>query len=88
MMGTAPGFFPETLDKDIIDDFFLVSEEEAFAACRTIAQKEGVLVGITSGATAHAAEQLAMRPENAGKMIVCVFADTGERYMSVEGLFV
>ena len=87
MMGTAPGFVPETLDRDIIDDFFLVSEKDAFAACRSIARKEGLLVGITSGATAHAAKQLAMRPENVGKVIVCVFADTGERYMSVEGLF-
>jgi cysteine synthase A len=87
MMGTAPGFVPETLEKDLIDDFFLVSEEDAFATCRQIAKKEGLLVGITSGATAHAAEKLAMRPENAGKVIVCIFADSGERYMSVEGLF-
>lgn len=88
MMGTAPGFVPETLDKNVIDDFFLVSEEDAFATCRKIAKKEGLLVGITSGATAHAARQLAMRPENTGKVIVCIFADSGERYMSVEGLFI
>ncbi len=87
MMGTAPGFVPETLEKEIIDDFFLVNEENAFATCRRIASKEGLLVGITSGATAYAAEQLAMWPENDGKVIVCVFADSGERYMSVEGLF-
>ena len=87
MMGTAPGFVPETLDKEIIDEFFLVSEEQAFVACRRIATREGLLVGITSGANAFAAEQLAKRPENADKVIVCIFADTGERYLSVEGLF-
>jgi cysteine synthase A len=87
MMGTAPGFVPETIDLDLIDDFFLVSEEEAFAACRQIAQKEGLLAGITSGAAAHAAATLAFDPANKGKMIVCVFADTGERYLSVDGLF-
>jgi len=87
MMGTAPGFLPETLDKEYIDDFFLVSEGDAFAACRRIAKQEGLLVGITSGATAYAAEQLAKQPENEGKVIVCIFADTGERYMSVDGLF-
>ena len=86
-MGTAPGFVPETLDRDLIDDFFLVSEGEAFKACRKIAQKEGLLVGITSGAAAHAAATLASDPANEGKMIVCVFADTGQRYLSVEGLF-
>ncbi len=87
MMGTAPGFVPETLDRDLIDDFFLVSEEEAFNACRKIAQKEGLLAGISSGAAAHAAATLASDPVNKGKMIVCVFADTGERYLSVDGLF-
>lgn len=87
MMGTAPGFVPETLDKSVIDDFFLVSEEDAFATCRTLAEIEGILVGITSGATAYAAKQLAMKPEHAGKLIICIFADTGERYLSVDGLF-
>ncbi len=87
MMGTAPGFVPETLDREVIDEIFLVSEAEAFESCRELARKEGVLVGITSGATAHAAIEIAKRPENAGKVIVCVFADTGQRYLSVEGLF-
>ncbi len=87
MMGTAPGFVPETLDRNLIDDFFLVSEGEAFNACRQIAQNEGLLVGITSGAAAHAAATLASDPAYKGKMIVCVFADTGERYLSVDGLF-
>ena len=87
MMGTAPGFMPETVDRALIDRFFLVSEEEAFAMCRRLAREEGVLVGITSGATAHAAIRLAEAAENSGKTIVCIFADTGQRYLSVEGLF-
>jgi cysteine synthase A len=87
LMGTAPGFVPETLDRDVIDEIYLVSEEQAFTMCRTVAQKEGLLVGISSGAAAHAAIQIAGRPENHDKIIVCVFADTGERYLSVEGLF-
>lgn len=87
MMGTAPGFVPETLDREIIDEILLVSEAEAFESCRELARKEGVLVGITSGATARAAIEIAKRPENAGKVIVCIFADTGQRYLSVEGLF-
>ncbi len=87
MMGTAPGFVPETLDRDVIDEIFLVSEEEAFAMCRKIAQKEGLLVGISSGAVTHAAVAISNRPENNAKVIVCIFADTGQRYLSVEGLF-
>jgi len=87
MMGTAPGFVPETLDRDFIDEIFLVSEDEAFRCCREIASREGLLVGISSGAVAHAALELARSPENEGKVIVCIFADTGQRYLSVEGLF-
>lgn len=85
MMGTAPGFVPETLDRDLIDEFYLVSEAEAFAMCRRIARQEGVLVGISSGATAHAALEIAGRWSS--KNIVCILADTGQRYLSVEGLF-
>lgn len=87
MMGTAPGFDPETLDREVIDEIFLVSEEEAFQACRQIAQTEGFLVGISSGAVAHAMQQVAERPGNQGKLIVGIFADTGQRYLSVEGLY-
>ncbi|MCJ7733171.1 MAG: pyridoxal-phosphate dependent enzyme, partial [Anaerolineales bacterium] len=74
-------------DLEFIDEFFLVSEEEAFTACRQIAHKEGLLVGITSGAAAHAAATLAGHLANRDKIIVCIFADTGERYLSVDGLF-
>ncbi len=86
MMGTAPGFVPETLDRSLIDEFFLVSEAEAFAMCRRIAREEGLLVGISSGATAHAALEITKqgRPE---QVVVCIFADTGQRYLSVDGLF-
>ena len=87
MMGTAPGFVPETLDREILDEIFLVSEDQAFETCRGIAHKEGLLVGISSGASAFAAMQVAARPENANKTIVCILADTGQRYLSVEGLF-
>lgn len=87
LMGTAPGFVPETLDREIIDSFALVSEAHAFERCRQIARDEGVLVGISSGAVAHAALEIASRPENAGRVIVCIFADTGQRYLSVDGLF-
>ncbi len=87
MMGTAPGFIPETLDRDMIDEIYLVSEEEAFEMCRRIAQMEGILVGISSGAVAHTMLNIAQRKSNTGKVIVGVFADTGQRYLSVEGLF-
>ena len=87
MMGTAPGFVPETLERDLIDEIVLVSETEAFAMCRKIGRSEGLLVGISSGAVAQAALTVASRPENAGKVIVGVFADSGQRYLSVDGLF-
>jgi len=87
IMGSAPGFVPAALDREIIDAFELISEEEAFATCREIADTEGILVGITSGANAAVARRLASRPENTGKRIVCIFCDTGQRYLSVDGLF-
>ena len=64
-----------------------MSEEEAFSTTRAMAEREGVLVGISSGAAVHAALRLAEQPENEGKVIVCVLCDSGERYLSVEGLF-
>ncbi len=87
MMGTAPGFVPETLDREIIDEIHLVSTPDAFQCCRDIAQKEGLLVGISSGAVAQAALEIGNRPDNQGKTIIGIFADTGQRYLSVEGLF-
>ena len=87
LMGTAPGLVPETLDREIMDEILLVSEEQASDRCRGIAQKEGLLVGISSGAVAHAALEIAKRPGTSDKVIVCVFADTGQRCLSAEGLF-
>lgn len=87
IMGVSPGFIPENLERDLVDEIVVVSEDEAYQACRRLAKEEGILVGISSGANAHAAQAVARRPENAGKLIACIFADTGERYLSVEGLF-
>jgi cysteine synthase A len=87
MMGTAPGFVPGVLDRGLIDEILLVSEDEAFATTRAMAEQEGVLVGISSGAAVHAALRLARRPDHEGKVIVCMLCDSGERYLSVEGLF-
>ena len=86
MMGTAPGFVPETLDRSLIDEIVLVSEAEAFSMCRRIAREEGLLVGISSGATAHVAMEMVSSSQH-GSVIVCIMADTGQRYLSVEGLF-
>ncbi len=87
MMGTSPGWVPDIYDPSLVDEIILVSEDEAFEACRRLVREEGILAGITSGATAYAALKLSERHEFAGKMIVCMFADTGERYLSVEGLY-
>jgi len=87
IMGTAPGFVPGVLDRELIDEIVLVSEDDAFDACRRIARTEGLLVGISSGAAAVACERLAAREEWHGKTLVCMFCDTGQRYLSVEGLF-
>ena len=87
MMGTAPGFMPKTLDKDLLDEIYLVNEERAFKTCREIARLEGALVGISSGAACYAASKVADRAENQGKTIVVIFADTGQRYLSVPDLF-
>jgi cysteine synthase A len=85
--GTSPGFVPKLLKRELLDDVITVTEEDSFNTCRELARTEGVLVGITSGMTAFAARQLAKLPENQGKLIVAVFADSGERYLSVEGLY-
>ncbi|MDE5717984.1 MAG: cysteine synthase A [Lachnospiraceae bacterium] len=82
IQGIGAGFVPGTLDTDIYDEIIKVSGEDAFAAGRAIATQEGVLVGISSGATLHAAAQLAKRPENKGKVIVALLPDSGDRYLS------
>lgn len=82
LQGIGAGFVPDTLNTSIYDEIILVENEEAFAAGRMIARNEGVLVGITSGAAVHAATVLAKRPENKGKVIVALFPDTGDRYLS------
>jgi cysteine synthase A len=87
IMGTAPGFVPEILDREIIDRIELVSEEEAFENCRLLARSEGLLVGISSGAVVTAGMRVAREPGTEGKVTICVLADTGQRYLSVEGLF-
>ncbi|MEJ2185643.1 MAG: cysteine synthase A [Gemmatimonadota bacterium] len=87
MMGTSPGFLPGILDRSLIDEMLLVSEDEAFATCREVAIREGILVGISSGASVAAALRLARMDEHAGRTIVCMVTDSGERYLSVEGLF-
>lgn len=87
MMGTAPGFVPGILDRSLIDEIVLVSEDDAFRTCRELARTEGILVGISSGAGACAALRLAREPDLRDKVIVCILCDSGERYLSVEGLF-
>ncbi len=84
LQGIGAGFVPAALDTSIYDEVLPVSAEDAFAAGRLIARKEGVLVGITSGAALHVAILLARREENAGKTIVALLPDTGERYLSSE----
>ncbi|MDR1605227.1 MAG: cysteine synthase A [Gracilibacteraceae bacterium] len=82
IQGIGAGFVPDTLNPDIYDEVVMVSNDDAFATSRIIAKTEGLLVGISSGAAAWAATQLARRPEYAGKNIVVILPDTGERYLS------
>lgn len=82
LQGIGAGFVPETLDTEIYDEILTIGSEEAFSGARQIAQKEGVLVGISSGAAFAAAVKLAKRPENEGKTIVVLLPDSGDRYYS------
>ncbi len=82
IQGIGAGFVPEVFNPEICDEIIRVENEDAFATGRALAQREGLLVGISSGAAVWAATELARRPENAGKLIVAVLPDTGERYLS------
>jgi cysteine synthase len=82
IQGIGAGFVPDTLDTTVYDEIIPVENEDAFATGREVARKEGVLVGISAGAALHAATVLAQRPENKDKIIVVLFPDTGDRYLS------
>ena len=82
IQGIGANFIPENLDRSIYDEVITVTDEDALATSRQLAKTEGILVGISSGAAGWAAMQVAARPENAGKTLVAVLTDTGERYLS------
>lgn len=84
IQGIGAGFVPEVLRRDVVDEIIQVTNEDAFATSRRLAREEGILVGISSGAAAWAALQLAARQENRDKLIVVILPDTGERYLSTE----
>lgn len=82
IQGIGAGFVPEVLDRSLLDEIFPVPNEAALTMARRLMREEGILCGISSGANAYAALEIAKRPENAGKIVVCVVCDTGERYLS------
>ena len=82
IQGIGAGFVPATYSKEYVDEVFQVENDQAILAGRQLAQQEGLLVGISSGAAAFAAAEIARRPENAGKTVVALLPDTGERYLS------
>lgn len=82
IQGIGAGFVPDTLNTKVYDEIIPVENDDAFATGRELARKEGLLVGISSGAAVHAAKVLAQRPENKGKVIVALLPDTGDRYLS------
>ncbi len=82
IQGIGAGFVPQVLNTEVYDEIIAVSNEDAFAVGKLVGKSEGVLVGISSGAAVHAAIELAKRPENAGKTIVALLPDTGDRYLS------
>ena len=86
IQGIGAGFVPDTLDTDVYDEIITVTDDDAYFYAREIAKKEGLLVGISSGAALCATIELAKREENAGKNIAVILPDTGERYLS-SGLY-
>ncbi|HSO10393.1 MAG TPA: cysteine synthase A, partial [Desulfoprunum sp.] len=82
IQGIGAGFVPKVLNREIIDEVMTVSDDDAFAAARELARSEGILCGISSGAAAWAAREIARRPGQAGRTIVVILPDTGERYLS------
>jgi cysteine synthase A len=86
MPGIGVGFVPAVLNRQLIDEVIAVSDSDAFACARRRAREEGILAGVSAGAAVHASLAIAARPESAGRMIVAIICDTGERYIS-SGLF-
>ena len=84
IQGIGAGFVPHVLNRGVYDEIIRITNDEAIATSRTIAKREGLLVGISSGANVAAAKKIAERPENQGKTIVTILCDTGERYLSTE----
>ena len=84
LQGIGANFVPDTLNRQILDEIITVTTEEAYAAARRLGREEGLLGGISSGAALHGAITLAQRPENAGKNIVVLLPDSGERYLSTD----
>ena len=82
LQGIGANFIPDNLDRSLLDDVITVTEDEAYTAARELGRKEGILVGISSGAALHAADVLASRPGNKGKVIVCILPDGADRYLS------
>ena len=82
LQGIGANFVPDNFDRNTVDEILTATENEAYAAARTLAKAEGLLVGISSGAALHAATALAKRPENRGKVIVAILPDTGDRYLT------
>lgn len=84
MPGIGVGFIPEVLNRSIIDEVVAVTDEDAFSCARRLAREEGIVAGVSSGAAVHAALTLASRQSSAGKMIVVLLPDTGERYITTD----
>ena len=84
MPGIGVGFIPEVLNRSILDEVLAVTDEEAFGCARRLAREEGILAGVSSGAALHAALAVASRDDSAGRMIVVLLPDTGERYLTTD----